>query len=158
MKGLGINPPTLRGSKRLERVSKGNKILRSMTYRPAPGLPSPFARTDLVQPPPPEASRSPSRELRGPPKLTKLVSRGLSAQKLTFWTLFCRISKEKTSKIQPCSDIVLALLQRKSKARTRDKMLQIHWYLRVGSDVRHFCKVWKNVKTSLEKEQNRARF
>ena len=34
-------------------------------------------------------------------------------------------------------------------------MLQIHWYLRVGSDVHHFYKVWKNVKISLEKEQNR---
>ena len=39
-------------------------------------------------------------------------------------------------------------LQRKSKARTRQKMLQNNWYLRVGSDVRHFSKVRKSKKNN----------
>ncbi len=36
------NPPTLRGSKRPEGVSKGKKIPISVTYRPALGLPPPI--------------------------------------------------------------------------------------------------------------------
>ena len=99
--------------------------------------------------PPPQAPRTSPAELLGPLKLTKLVSRGLSAQKLTFWTLFCRMSKEKTSKIQPCSDIVLARFQRKPKARTRDKMLQFHWYLRVVNDPCHFANFANDVNQNV---------
>jgi|AACY02.9.fsa_nt_gi hypothetical protein len=128
-----------------------------MTYRPAPGLPSPFPWTDLVQSPQPLSAQNLSHGASGPSTIDKIGVQRPLGTKTVFLTLFCRMSKEKTSQIQPCSDIVLARLQRKPKATTRDSMLQIHWYLRVGSDARHFCKVWKN-KKKFGEEQHRARF
>ena len=82
---------------------------------------------------------------------------GLSG-KICFCSGFCRISNGISSKNRSFPDTVLPRLQRNSKARARDKMLQIHWYFSIGNDLRHFRKLWKNIKTRLEKDQHRARF
>ena len=76
---------------------------------------------------------------------------GPLATKVTFCSGFFRISNDISSKNRSFPDTVLPRLQRNSKARTRDKMLQIHWYFSIGNDLRHFRKLRTTHKNKVGK-------